>query len=170
MRRPPRGPQAGGSTEDTMSWGSTSPCCGAFRRLARLRFAFACGVAVLAAVLVGGSVSRPAAAAPGESMVPIADPDLAAACGIDIEVILDRSGSIASAGATNDVKRAFRAFTDALNNTGSRLAVADFSTSARLPLPAPATQAYTTVTDASIANVFDPYINSFNPSGSTNWE
>jgi uncharacterized repeat protein (TIGR01451 family) len=124
----------------------------------------------LLAALVGGSVSRPAAAARGESQAPIDNPDLEAACGIDIAVILDRSGSIANAGATPAVKAAFKAFTSALKNTGSRLAVADFSTTARLPLPAPATQTYTAVTDATIATIFDPYINAFNPSGSTNWE
>jgi hypothetical protein len=112
----------------------------------------------------------PASAAPGESQVPIPNPDLDAACGIDILVILDRSTSIANAGATNDVKTAFRAFTAALKNTGSRMAVADFSSVARLPLPGAASRQYTTVTDATIASTFEPYINGFTPNGRTHWE
>ena len=47
-------------------------------------------------------------------------------------MILDESGSVGS--YANDVRRAFRAFTSALNNTGSAIAVAEFSTVARLPL------------------------------------
>jgi uncharacterized repeat protein (TIGR01451 family) len=125
--------------------------------------------AVLSLGLVA-ALGRPAGAAPGEDDTPIPNPNLVAACGIDIEVILDRSGSIASAGATEDVRRAFRAFTAALNNTGSRLAVADFSTVARLPLPGAAQRAYTTVTDNTIATIFNPYINGFNPGGRTHWE
>jgi LPXTG-motif cell wall-anchored protein/uncharacterized repeat protein (TIGR01451 family) len=125
-------------------------------------------LAVIATLLAGRAT--PAAAAPGESQEPIPNPDLVAACGIDILVILDESGSIANAGATEDVKTAFRAFTAALNNTGSRMAVAEFSSVARLPLPGASNQAYTTVTDASIAGTFEPYINGFNPNGRTHWE
>jgi large repetitive protein len=95
----------------------------------------------LTAVAALMAVAAPASAAPGESQVPIPNPDLDAACGIDILVILDESGSIANAGATEDVKTAFRAFTAALNNTGSRMAVAEFSSVARLPLPGGAQRA-----------------------------
>lgn len=80
-------------------------------------------------------------------------------------VILDRSTSIASAGATGQVREAFRAFTAALRNTGSRISVSDFSTVARLPIPT-----YTPVTDATIASTFEPYIQGFQPDGYTNWE
>jgi hypothetical protein len=123
-------------------------------------------------LLVAGQVAvRPVSAAPGESQVPAPNPDLAAACGIDIDVILDESGSIASSGATGQVRQAFKSFTRALSNTGSRLAVSEFSTVARLPLPAPATDQYTPVTDATIRDIFDPYIeDSYDPDGSTNWE
>ena len=69
------------------------------------------------------------------------------------------------------MKKAFRAFTSALKNTGSRMAVSEFSTVARLPLPGAANRTYTAVTDATIATTFDPYIaNGYNPNGSTNWE
>jgi uncharacterized repeat protein (TIGR01451 family) len=129
-------------------------------------------VAVLTATLmIATPRPEPVSAAPGEDQTPIDNPDLDVACGLDILVILDESGSIANAGATEDVRRAFRSFTQALKNTGSRMAVTEFSTVARLPLPGAAARNYTTVTDNSIANIFDPYINGdFNPNGSTHWE
>ncbi len=138
-------------------------------RLWRRLYLFA-GV-LLVAGLLAVNPTLPARAAPGESQVPAPNPDLEAACGIDISVVLDESGSIGTSGATNQVRQAFKSFTRALKNTGSRLAVTEFSTVANLPLPSPATEQYTTVTDATIRDIFDPYINnSYNPSGSTNWE
>jgi uncharacterized repeat protein (TIGR01451 family) len=125
-------------------------------------------LAALAAIVLLGValVTATGTAAPGEDDTPIANPDLIAACGIDILVTLDESGSVGSAGATEDVKRAFRAFTAALKNTGSRLAVSEFSSVARLPIGTD----YRTVTDASIATFFEPYIDSYDPDGGTNWE
>ena len=120
----------------------------------------------LLAVLVAAG---PAAAAPGESNTPAANPDLPIACGIDIHVILDESGSVKN--YRSDVQQAFRAFTSALKNTGSSMAVSEFSTVARLPLQAPYTRAYTDVTDATIRDVFEPYIATrYVPDGSTHWE
>ena len=72
---------------------------------------------------------------------------------------------------TNNVRQAFNAFTSALNNTGSRIAVSEFSTLADLPLAGAARTTYTVVTNATRATVFDPYIaNGYSPNGSTNWE
>ncbi len=131
--------------------------------------------AVIVAVL--GDGGAPAAAAPREDRTSARNPDLDAACGIDIHVMLDESSSIDQFGATADVRRAFRAFVGALRNTGSRLAVSEMGTQARMPLPGLAARAYTEVTDASIASVFEPYITtgySPPPIGSgtqyTNWE
>ena len=88
---------------------------------------------VVAAVVVAASLPVGAALAdPREEPVPGPNPDLVAACGIDIHMILDESGSVQN--YAGDVRRAFRAFTSALKNTGSRLAVSEFSTVARLPL------------------------------------
>ena len=109
----------------------------------------------------------PAAASAAET--PAANPDLQAACGIDINMILDESGSVSSYKA--DIQRAFRAFLAALKNTGSRMAVSEFSTVARLPLSGAAQRSYVVVTDATISSTFEPYIASgYSPSGSTNWE
>jgi hypothetical protein len=119
----------------------------------------------------------PSDAAPGEDRRTAPNPDLVAACGIDIHVVLDESSSINQSGAIGDVRTAFRAFVAALDNTGSRIAVSEFGTQARLPLAGAAQRAYTTVTDATIASTFEPYIStgySPPPIGSntqyTNWE
>ena len=99
----------------------------------------------------------------------VPNPDLEKACGLDISIILDESGSVKD--YKKDVQNAFRAFTSALKNTGSRLAVSEFSTVANLPLTGAARDTYTPVTDQTIASTFDPYINNqYNPNGSTNWE
>ena len=96
---------------------------------------------------------------------PAPNPNLSPVCGIDVMLVLDKSGSIASSGATETVRDAARAFLTALSGTGSAVSIVDFSTSAAQPVP------YTTVTDSAIANVFDPYLrNGYKPSGWTNWE
>ena len=130
---------------------------------------YAFAAAAASVVLLVALAGRPANAAPGESATPIRNPDLTKSCGIDIELILDESGSVLN--FKGNVQSAFRAFTSALNNTGSRLAVSEFSTVARLPLPGAANKAYTTVTDATQRDIFEPYISTnYTPSGSTNWE
>src|SRR3954452_14001763 len=110
-----------------------------------------------------------ALAAPPEDRTTVANPDLAAACGLDIHIILDESGSVAN--YADNVRQAFNAFTSALNNTGSRIAVSEVSTGADLPLSGAARMSYTVVTDATRASTFGPYITTgYDPSGSTNWE
>ena len=124
------------------------------------------GVALLAAVLA----PLPAAADPRENTNVIDNPDLTKACGLDVLMIIDESGSIGTSGATEDVKSAFRAFVASLKNTGSRMAVAEFSSVARLPsiggLP-PGT--YITIDDGTQAD-FNSYIAGYKPDGWTNWE
>src|SRR5262249_22716512 len=96
---------------------------------------------------------------------PFPNPNLAAGCGINVMLVLDKSGSIESSGATPKVKAAARAFLNALSDTGSQVAIIDFSTDAQMQVP------YTAVTPDSISNVFDPYlVNKYKPSGSTNWQ
>ena len=96
---------------------------------------------------------------------PRANPNLAPRCGIDLQLILDESGSIGTSGATGAVRKAAKAFVNALDGTGSSVAVIDFSTAAQRPID------YTLVTPASIANTFNPYIdNQYVPNGWTNWE
>src|SRR4051795_3125043 len=127
-------------------------------------------LALIALVLVALTLSAgPAVGAPPEERVPVSNPDLDAACGLDIHMILDESGSVGIHAGV--VQRAFNAFTSALNNTGWRIAVSDFSTVADLPLSGASRNTYTVVTDATRASIFGPYIASgYRPSGSTNWE
>ena len=150
---------------------STSPAGGPTRRLAYRRPAVVVVFVVLFAVVAAGlsTMGSPAGAYPGEPDTPIDNPDLPRACGIDIHVILDESGSVKNFKA--DVQRAFRSFTAALKNTGSRLAVSEFSTVARLPLSGAAQRSYTVVTDQTINDTFEPYIATrYTPDGATNWE
>ena len=140
------------------------------RRIQRRR-RLAAAVATFASLLLSGMVvPTTATAAPFEPPLPIApNPELQAGCGIDIQMILDESGSVAN--YAGNVRSAFRAFTSAVRNTGSTLAVSEFSDVARLPLPGAANRAYTPVTDATVRDIFEPYIaTGYQPGGRTNWE
>jgi uncharacterized repeat protein (TIGR01451 family) len=96
---------------------------------------------------------------------PAANPNLPPRCGINVMLVLDKSGSIESSGATESVRQATRAFLAALSGTGAAVSITDFSTSAAQQVD------YTTVTPDSINNIFNPYlINKYKPSGWTNWE
>jgi uncharacterized repeat protein (TIGR01451 family) len=96
---------------------------------------------------------------------PAPNPNLEPLCGIDVMLVLDKSGSIASSGATEEVRDATRALLNALSGTGAAMSIVDFSTRAERPV------GYNTVTPGTIASVFEPYLeNDYNPSGWTNWE
>jgi uncharacterized repeat protein (TIGR01451 family) len=93
------------------------------------------------------------------------NPNLPPRCGINVMLVLDKSGSIQSSGQTETVRNATRAFLDALSGTGAKVSIVDFSSTAARPV------GYTTVTPASIAGTFEPYlVNGYKPSGYTNWE
>ena len=93
------------------------------------------------------------------------NPNLPPRCGINVMLVLDESGSIASSNATESVRDATRAFLNALSGTGAAVSIIDFSSTAARPVP------YTTVTSSAITTVFEPYLeNGYNPSGWTNWE
>ena len=129
----------------------------------------AAGAALLGLLIVLVQAPPSAHAAPFEPTTPIPNPTLPAGCGIDIAMVLDESGSVSA--YANDVMKAFRAFTSAVKNTGSTLAVEEFSDVARLPLPGAANKAYTPVTDATISSIFEPYISkNYTPGGRTHWE
>src|SRR4051795_8508845 len=90
----------------------------------------AVGVMVIVAALSTGR----AAAVPPERAIPVENPDLVASCGLDIHMILDESGSVGIHAGV--VRRAFNAFTSALNNTGSPPRVAGLSPGSGPPLRA----------------------------------
>ncbi|QFU74584.1 VWA domain-containing protein [Halioglobus maricola] len=100
---------------------------------------------------------------------PIDNPDLEQACGLNVLMILDESGSIGD--NDDNVRTAFKAFTAAIKNTSSSMAVAEFSKVARLPKIGVFNRGdYITVTDDT--KVFlDNYVdNDYDPGGNTNWE
>jgi uncharacterized repeat protein (TIGR01451 family) len=91
--------------------------------------------------------------------------DLPPLCGINVMLVLDKSGSIGSSGQTETVKNATRAFLNALAGTGAKVSIVDFSSTAAQPVP------YTTVTTATIASTFNPYLaTGYKPNGYTNWQ
>lgn len=69
----------------------------------------------------------PAAAA----VTPIANPTLAASCGIDVSLVLDASSSIQTSGSINRVRDIGFGLADALAGTGSTLQISEFATFAR---------------------------------------
>ncbi len=104
---------------------------------------------------------------------PGANPNLPPKCGINVILVLDESGSIGS--NAENVRRASRAFLNALSGTGSKVSIVDFSTRAARPV------AYTPVTGrvdpngqngtGTIGSTFEPYLKTgYVSSGWTNWE
>ena len=106
---------------------------------------------------------------------PATNPALPQRCGINVMLVLDESGSIASSGATEKVRRATRAFLNALSGTGCKVSIVDFSTTASWPV------GYHMVTgqvdsngmnaSGTIGEHFEPYLkDGYKPAGWTNWE
>jgi uncharacterized repeat protein (TIGR01451 family) len=93
------------------------------------------------------------------------NPNLPPRCGINVMLVLDKSGSIQSSGQTETVRDATRAFLNALSGTGAKVSITDFSSTASRAID------YTTVTSQTIQGVFEPYlVHNYKPSGYTNWE
>ena len=63
--------------------------------------------------------------------VPAPNPPIAKACGIDVSLVLDASGSVQSAHAVDDVRDAASAMLDSLKDTGSTARVLQFATLAQ---------------------------------------
>ncbi|MBX3012361.1 MAG: DUF11 domain-containing protein [Caldilineaceae bacterium] len=98
------------------------------------------------------------------------NPDLTLACGLDVILILDESGSVGQSAQT--VRDGARALLTALADTGSRLALIEFNAQARAPLGA----AYLPITTGPNGTVspggeLDTYLNTgYNPTDATNWD
>ena len=60
--------------------------------------------------------------------MPAPNPPIAKACGIDVSLVLDASGSVESAHAVGDVRDAAAELLDALKDTGSTARVLQFAT------------------------------------------
>jgi uncharacterized repeat protein (TIGR01451 family) len=75
------------------------------------------------------------------------NPDLAAGCGLDVVLVLDKSTSIAQTnGAETSVKNAASTFVSAFKNTNTRIGIVEFGTGATTKVP------LTYVTTATSAN------------------
>src|ERR1051325_1298431 len=117
---------------------------------------------------------------------PLPNPDLVQKCPYDIIFVLDESGSIVGSSSTTvdisgQLRDGARNLMSALNGTGSRVAVVEFSTNARRAIVGGQT-GYQTIDNAYVA-AFDSYIGpdanttgnalNYDPEdlgGWTNWE
>ena len=85
--------------------------------------------AIWAVVVVGAVLAAGCTPVPNEPLPPaLANPDLNAACGIDVNLVIDRSGSIGAEMAT--VVDASQRFVESLRGTGSRVRTASFADTA----------------------------------------
>lgn len=84
------------------------------------------GTLLLSVPALGGTATATADPRPS----PVANPDLAVGCGLDVSLVLDRSGSITAAGAQATVTQAGQTFVDGLEGTGSRVKVVSFGSDA----------------------------------------
>ncbi len=144
------------------------------KRVQRLLMTALAFLLATSAVVLPG-VAAGAAELPIGNPDPLPNPDLERSCGLNILMVLDESTSVANAGATGNVRDAFKAFTSALKNTSSSMAVAEFATIADLPaIGAFAPGDYITITDATKVDL-DNYVDTgYNPTRFpvkyTNWE
>lgn len=85
--------------------------------------------AILVGIVLATACTPPSAPVPEVATVPTApNPDLQARCGLDVNLVLDRSSSIGSLAPT--VRSAAQSFVDALAPTGSRVRTVSFGSTA----------------------------------------
>lgn len=108
-------------------------------RVARLLAGAATAAVVASTVVVAASTPTLVAAAD-----PLPNPTIAESCGVNVNLVLDASGSINSSHAVGDVRDAATAFLDALRNTNSNARVTQFGTASEELAP------LTLVDDASL--------------------
>ena len=103
---------------------------------------------------------------------PAANPDLAKKCDLKVAVVLDESGSIQSAGATQNVRDAAKAFANGLVGSGSQIGVIEFNTDARVVDLDPVGSAfYNNVTQTWVDGQLASYLtNDYSPQNWTNWQ
>ncbi|QDB80219.1 VWA domain-containing protein [Georgenia wutianyii] len=101
-----------------------------------------------------------------------ANPRLTQTCeaGLDVALVLDLSGSVANAGAVGDLKASAIAFAEALQGTGSRIALFTFAETAPRANGSSG-QNYPTLlpVDGNLATIRDR-INAYSAGGGTNWD
>ena len=127
-----------------------------------------CGSSSSRTTIAPGAASR-IRASPSRPTSPRTNKPLTAACqGLKVAVVLDESGSIGS--AAPQVRNATKALARGLVDTGARMAVFKFSTTADPSFIAP----YKTITQAWIdgnnPGDLDYYLDRYDPGGTTNWD
>lgn len=103
-------------------------------------------------------------------VAPAANPDLSAACGLDVILAIDESASLQAYEQT--VRDSVRGLLEALTGTGSRVALVEFNLDARTPL-GPAYLELPNSTDGPLGptGALTLYLdNNYVPNGYTNWD
>lgn len=98
------------------------------------------------------------------------NPALAQTCGIDVALILDFSGSVANAGAVQNLKDAAGKFVDALVGTPSRMSLFTFSEKSPATQAGPNQPALSSVATAAQANALKSKWTDWKADGGTNWD
>ena len=129
------------------------------------RYWIVAAAAGLAAVLASVALAQTLPPTGYVSSQPNTNPDLRARCGLNVILVLDGSGSAKRAGAEDDVRAATTAFINALNGTGSKLAIIDFAGKAEIQ------KDFVEVTDATDDGLLS-FASGWNAveNGPTNWD
>ena len=120
-------------------------------------------MSVLACISLIAALGVSTAGVAGATVAVPGNPDLGQACGLDFALVIDRSGSVAGAGASLTVRNAAKAFLGALVDTGSRVSLTSFAATATVD------NAATPLTSANLAGL-NAKVDGLTFGGLTNWE
>ncbi|MEZ5238895.1 MAG: VWA domain-containing protein [Microthrixaceae bacterium] len=96
------------------------------------------------------------------------NPDLPQKCGLDMTIIVDRSGSIGN--YNDEMADAANALIDGVSNTGSRVQVISFSSRATAVTLAGGVGSSDNISDLRLLPAEDVQLSAYNSSGGTNWD
>ena len=106
--------------------------------------------------------------APAAAAGPVANPDLDPRCGIDVAIIIDRSGSIG--GNNDEVQGAAQALVNALVGSGSRVELSSFSTTATAESGGSPNVTSSNISAMAFHDAANVTVPLFPSSGTTNWD
>ncbi|MCZ7628045.1 MAG: VWA domain-containing protein [Microthrixaceae bacterium] len=118
----------------------------------------------LLAMLLSYLPSTAVSATPAED----GNPDLPQKCGLDMTIIIDRSGSIGS--YNDDMIDAANALIDGVSNTGSKVQVISFATTATAVTLAGGVGSSNNIGDLRLLPAEDVNLTKYTSSGGTNWD
>ena len=98
--------------------------------------------------------------------------DLTAACGLEFALVIDRSGSVSGAGASATVRNAANAFLEALVDTGSKVSLTSFATTATVDTDISVNSGVVPLTTANLTapDGLADIVNDLSFGNFTNWE